>query len=524
MPQSSCVGTLPRLQRHRQRQPCPHRRQGAPCPDGQVPPPHGGHVARDPSGRRPGGPDPGRAGRREIYQAAGAENAAIHLIEDPVLLEIRGRLLSLLDEPTTVAVFGHELGHFLCHGPSSPHGTLNPAAAATVTAHGVPMASKARASTYLMACEFTADRFGLLACQDLDAALRPEMVVTTGLSAESLTWDTQAYLAQCRDLVERSLAEGDRVRGITHPEHGMRAWALWLFSETDLYKQLTGQGPGTRTVQEVDAQIARLMAMTPDAEVLQPWMGEEPVAEVHECALASAVLVALADDVLAEEESDAIERVFAPLVDDWQRYLVWDEALDAFRDTGAVVIRGGVASQRAVFHLLVHVLAADGEVKDAEISMICGIGDALRCGTLYRYMLTPVLQTLGVDVPDLAAVDKPIPMPARASEAEEALRIHLRGLARRGGRTTLRRLLTMLGAKEPNSDHLATITRIFDEVGLLLDTDLYDVEIDEVLTPERDPRHALELRAEAGPTHLRRPRAGAPAQGLGPATRPARER
>lgn len=199
----------------------------------------------------------------EIYQSAGAENAAIHMVASPVFLEVRGRLISLLDSPGSVSVFGHELGHYLAHGQGTPNCELGPVAGLALSHSGTPEHAQARASTFAMAREITADRFGLLTCQDLDAALRVEMVLTTGLATDELQWDTQAYLAQSKALIEETLKAGESARGSSHPEHGLRAWAVWLFSETALYKELTGQGPGTRTMAEIDALISKALGASP---------------------------------------------------------------------------------------------------------------------------------------------------------------------------------------------------------------------------------------------------------------------
>jgi RecA/RadA recombinase len=436
----------------------------------------------------------------ELYQAAGAENAGIHLVDSPVLMEIRGRLLSLLDAEATTCVFGHELGHWLAHGPTSPDGPLGMVVWAALELSAVPEHAQRHVSVLSMAREITADRFGLLATRDLDAALRLEMATTTGLSAGELTWDTQAYLAQCTALVEDMQAEGGQAMGTTHPEHGLRAWALWLWSETDVYKELTGLGPGTRTAEDVDAAIAKVLGAAPAQGLTESALVLDPIPEVHECALASAALVALADNELSEAETLAIEGVFAHLVDDWQRYLVWDNALEAFADTGAVVIRGGASTQRAVFQVLVHVLAADGKVEKSEIEMVCSIGDALRCGTLYRALLTPVLRALGEEVPDLSQVERPIPMPARADEAEAALEIFLRGmLRRRGGEATPRRLYQLLGDAEGTEQSRETIHRLLREIGLEIDGELEDAPRDRPLSFEPTAEALARLEAEEKP-------------------------
>ncbi len=442
----------------------------------------------------------GVTGPLELFQSAGEENAGIHLVQSPVLLEIRGRLLSLLDAGATLAVFGHELGHWLAHGPDSPDGALGLVVSAALHHGAVPEHAARHVSALSMAREITADRFGLLACGSLDAALRLEMATTTGLSAADLTWDTTAYLAQCRGLIEAVEAEGSAVLGRTHPEHGLRAWALWLWSESDRYHALTGKGPGSRPIDEVEARIAKVMGNAPTGGLAEGALMLDPVPEVHECALAAAVLVALSDGTLSDEEVLAIEGVFGHRVADWQRYLAWDSALEAFADTGAVVIAGGAGAQRAVFQVLVHVLAADGKVEQSEIEMVCSVGDALRCGTLYRALLTPVLRTLGVEVPDLDGAVKPIPMPARTDEAEAALEIFLRGVLRRGGgEASPRRMSRLLGDQDCGPESLTTVQRMLEAVGLEAEGDLAEWPRDRPLRLRPTEAARLAMNEDAAP-------------------------
>lgn len=436
----------------------------------------------------------------EIHQSAGVENAAIHLVDSPVLLEIRGKLMASLGPAETVAVFGHELGHYLAHGPTAPDGALGMVTGIALEHPGTPDHAVRHASVLAMAREITADRFGLLATRDLDAALRLEMASATGLSADALTWDTTAYLEQCTALIAETREAGEHSRGVTHPEHGMRAWALWLFSETEVYAELTGAGPATRTLADIDAEIAEVLGASAPEGLVETALALDPIPEVHECALASAVLVALADDELAEEEALAIESVFAPLVPDWQRYLVWDNAMEAFSDTGAVVIRGGARVQRSVFQILIHVMAADGAVPDSEVRMVCAIGDALQCGTLFRALLTPVLKTLGVEPPELVAGEHIIPMPARAGEAEAALRVYLEGvLRRRGGDVTLRRMARLLGARDATEEVRGRIAAHMGELGLICDPPLDEAELDRPFALALTDEAAAALDAEEAP-------------------------
>jgi hypothetical protein len=49
------------------------------------------------------------------------------------------------------------------------------------------------------------------------------------------------------------------------PEQYIRGYGEWLFSETDLYAAITGKGPGLRSIDEVNAMLARLLGLRENA-------------------------------------------------------------------------------------------------------------------------------------------------------------------------------------------------------------------------------------------------------------------
>lgn len=77
----------------------------------------------------------------------------------------------------------------------------------------------------------------------------------------TVRFDTTAYLAQSRAETEGMLARGETLLGSTHPEHYVRFYAEWLFSESDLYASLTGLGSGSRSIADVDETMARLIGI-----------------------------------------------------------------------------------------------------------------------------------------------------------------------------------------------------------------------------------------------------------------------
>ncbi len=432
----------------------------------------------------------------EIYQSGGQENAAIHLIEEPIVLEIMGRLMTLLDRGAAIAVFGHEFGHYLAHGPWTPIGRTGTAANVLMRMDDLDDTLVSVASALFMARELTADRVGMLACQDLAAHLRLEMICTTSLPGDALTWDTDAYLLQCRELIDALLEGSDQAAGSTHPEHSVRAWAAWLFSETAEYRALTGKGPGTRALADVDALIDRVLA-APSLDF--DWnMFEAPPVEMHECALACSVLVASADGDLADVEADVIEKVFAPLVPDWRWYLDVDNARERLAEVSPVMQSVGGDAQRSLFLLLMHVVAADGKVFEGEVDMVLALGDYLGLGPLFHRLMGASLRALGLSlrVDEEPAVS--IPLPPRSGEALEALRAFLTGVVRRrGAQTTLRRLVRLVGATDPTPEVLRALTAEIARAGVTLDPpfDQGDLETERSLTVPHATVAAAPVRA-----------------------------
>lgn len=434
----------------------------------------------------------GVSGEVEIYQRAGAENASIHLLVSPILLEIHGELLARLDESALLGALGHELGHFASHGASHPSHTTLALTSLLGRPELDPVLERAL-SRLSMAAELTADRWGLLACQDLAAMMRLEMVSVTGLAGDALHWDTEGYLAQSRDVMEETLRDGAVARGTTHPEHHLRAYALWLFSETKTYRALTGRGPGTRALEEVNQLLERLLVSDTDAHFVGMTQAAEPPRELHEFALASSVLIAQADGEISEPERATLDRTFSSLVHDWHTYLDVDVALERFHELAPIMNALGDEYLRGLFHFLVHVHLSDGVVHERELEMMRAIGGALDREAEFTRWLRLAMDAHGVSTPTPAGDTTGVRLPARRDEVEDATTAYLRAVGRRGGSTTtLRRLFRLGGGEQRTEKALDALRAALDAHRITCAEDLDTIGIDErlVLTAATEPHEA----------------------------------
>jgi hypothetical protein len=203
---------------------------------------------------------------REVeVHPTGARLAAAHRADGgPLIVSLHWRALTGLDDDALLAVLGHELGHHLAHDGSGPDG---PDPRVVYARLRDDRSSEVRevAAAYSRAAELTADRFALLARQDLGAVLR----LLAALSGDASERDrTPAdFLAACHERAQGLLAKKERARGDSHPEVAARGYAAWLFWESDVYRRLTGRGPGRRPILDVDMAVASLVGPSDDAVV-----------------------------------------------------------------------------------------------------------------------------------------------------------------------------------------------------------------------------------------------------------------
>lgn len=161
--------------------------------------------------------------------------------DGPVLVFVSSALVQLVSAQELQFVLGHELGHFLFK-----HFTY-------------PIPSDAVEPLRLLelrrASELSADRAGLVACQDVDAALSAILKVASGLNEAHLQIDILDYIRQVRDLGE---AMGDEsLLYSTHPSFPLRARALLRFDSVLQYAR--DGGDVSPMLKETDVRIRREM-------------------------------------------------------------------------------------------------------------------------------------------------------------------------------------------------------------------------------------------------------------------------
>ncbi|MGW8391012.1 M48 family metalloprotease [Pseudoduganella sp. HUAS MS19] len=195
-----------------------------------------------------------------LYQSPGQEmNAALVFVPDEVHIVLQGPVLERLSQDELLALFGHELAHYLLW--SQDDGSFLIADRILSDALASPGASASQRETFrrfALHTELFADRGGALAAGAVGPAVSTLVKVQTGIG----TVDPVAYLRQASE-VESSEAGASMAH--SHPETFIRARALslWWEGAADLDDWIDSRMHGRLALAQLDlpGQV-RLQEMT----------------------------------------------------------------------------------------------------------------------------------------------------------------------------------------------------------------------------------------------------------------------
>ena len=150
-------------------------------------------------------------------------------------------------------IFGHELGHYILPMRKKhvilKNGAVRPASMEDAIEH--------------RKLEISMDRFGLVACQDLQVACSAAIKVASGLGSAEITSDVIAFTKEAVKGYVRDYTEYEDEAYSSHPAAYARIRALYHFSQSEDYLAIIGQ-KGGKPHAEVDAEVQKDLEATLD--------------------------------------------------------------------------------------------------------------------------------------------------------------------------------------------------------------------------------------------------------------------
>lgn len=222
-----------------------------------------------------------------IYASPEYQAQCLPIDDSHCAIRISSALIDNFGSQELAFVIGHEMGHyFLGHGSSESN------------VHSLEYFSDLRAR------EISADRCGLIACNNLDSAMRAIMKTVSGLSDNKLRFDTAKFLKQSLESI--STYHDFSLVYSTHPAMPVRARCLlWFSNYFDTYYPNFETKEARNTFEKIDAKVRRDM----DKYSEKPKMNH--LAELAaDCKKWIWLGAAVSDGQFQKEEQDKLTQLF----------------------------------------------------------------------------------------------------------------------------------------------------------------------------------------------------------------------
>jgi len=312
----------------------------------------------------------------EVYAYQSGTLAAMMVVVEPdrVVVGCSGMLLDTFDDGELAFVIGHELGHAAFEHDALPPGLLD-----NVEDPELPPLTVMRFYAWMRAAEMSADRAGLLCCEDLETASRAFLKLASGLQGTRVRLRADDVMDPAQ-VVDDEWIPGEQGDWFdTHPFVPLRIRALGLFARSRAFHALRGRKGGALSEAALDRETSLLLALMEPSFLHERGQWAK---EVREFVAVGSLLVAMADGRIVKSERALLEPLFARL----RALGPLDAAL--LHSPGALRRRAAVLGDKLAVRLspmrrlqlledLVAVARADRRITDGERAALEDMAEAL---------------------------------------------------------------------------------------------------------------------------------------------------
>ncbi|QVY65183.1 M48 family metallopeptidase [Polaribacter sp. Q13] len=277
-------------------------------------------------------------------------------------------------------VVGHEIGHVLFEHFDYPvRQILDTGENDLAPIHAMKLYAWNRNA------EISADRAGLLCCQNFEAVGRTFFKLSSGVTTDSLDFQLNAYIEQFVDLEEvlndSNLDPSDWYS--THPFSPLRIKALELFNKSETYAAFNTSVSGEITEEAMEVEIKRIMSLM-EPENLED--ESEHSEKIQRLMFLGGYLISNADGVVDDSEIQALSSIVAPKVFAncmmTIKGLTEDEMISEVQQlTKDLDVVLSVMQKLNILRDLSIISYADGEIDDSEVNVLYNLARLLYINT-----------------------------------------------------------------------------------------------------------------------------------------------
>ncbi len=179
-----------------------------------------------------------------------------------LIMGLHSGLLDILNNAELLFVMGHEVGHAILEHSALPTSIPDSSELSVVELLRLKSLSRAR--------EISCDRFGLLACQNVEVASSALFKVHTGLSDRWIQFNENAYAKHFDDLASMAEFVGLDSGKRSHPISPLRVKALIAFANSTSFSSMIKGKPSLASRREIEQKIdVMLSTLAPDLSEIE---------------------------------------------------------------------------------------------------------------------------------------------------------------------------------------------------------------------------------------------------------------
>lgn len=217
---------------------------------------------------------------------------------DEITIGLTSQLVKVMSEKELTFIIGHEFGHALFDHFKLPAFGL---------CQGNLVASKAlKLMSWSRQAEISADRAGLICCDDLQAATNSFIKLSCGLGEPYVSFNIEDFVLQIDEQKEFEENQDTDECYSTHPLSPLRVSALNNFWMSDSFTNLSKKKTKSKlSDEEMEKKIFEILDyMEPNLEI-----NNKKNKSIYNFLILSSYYVAIADDNLAKEELESLKDI-----------------------------------------------------------------------------------------------------------------------------------------------------------------------------------------------------------------------
>jgi hypothetical protein len=311
----------------------------------------------------------------------------------PDIINVNSGLVSMMDDQELRFVIGHEVGHLISRNARIwklirfifP----NPETIPLILKHKIELWSKLS--------ELTSDRFGFVACPDIEKCVSEFFKLSSGLNTSRINFDYKAYLEK-NDEVLKYFTENNNPNFMSHPVNPMRVKALQLFAESETFRRFSAgeEVAEDKTLQEMMDKLTEALLTLSSSEM-----------DYHRkyFIATSGLIMATQDENFSEEEHNLILQVLANYTVFPKSFLVnimqSGKVGEIFEQSVNTILSRNPGERFEMMDYIIGLALSDNQIMKPEVDFIYALGEK-KFGLTRREIAQRMAQIIqGRFMPDL---------------------------------------------------------------------------------------------------------------------------